>query len=172
MFNSPYAKGGMQTNGPAKPVYASGGGLNQNPGGMQQQGGWNPNGFNGFIGAGSNAPYSGPIGGGFQQQKPPEEGGPLTPTVNPGQPGDAGTQAPAVTNAPNRGYSPPRLPNGPVIPRFMYQGNGTDPRRNEWWKANRPQPFGQPRPVGQTSSPYAPPDGTIDPIYPDPPMEY
>ena len=37
MFNSPYAKGGMQTNGPVKPEYASGGGLNQNPGGLQQQ---------------------------------------------------------------------------------------------------------------------------------------
>lgn len=122
MFNSPYANGMMATtdtpepnnNGPVKPTFASGSGLNTNPGGMPQQAPVRP-----------------------QQQQQPRIG-----------------------------------PNGPVIPRFMYQGNGTDPRRNEWWKANRPQPFGQPRPVGQTSSPYAPPDGMIDPIYPNPPMEY
>ena len=43
MFNSPYAKGGMQTNGPKSPRYASGGDLNQNPEGCktQQQQPWN-----------------------------------------------------------------------------------------------------------------------------------
>ena len=173
MFNSPYAKGGMQTNGPVKPEYASGGGLNQNPGGMQQGDGWNPYGFNGFMGAGSNAPYSGPVGGGLQQQKPPEENGPLTPTVNPGQPGDAGTQAPQV-NAPNRWYSPPRLPKGPVIPRFMYQGNPSSTQRADWWAANRPRPFGN-RPVApnpQQPGPYdyKPGDGSIE--LPPQPQEY
>lgn len=191
MFNSPYAKSGnfqggansgnMNPFGPAqnsgqapmtgnpespytKPVYASGGGLNQNPGGMQQQGGWNPNGFNGFIGAGSNAPYSGPIGGGFQQQQQEQ----LTPTVNPGQPGDAGTQAPAV-NAPNRG---PSMPPMPLMPQFrgtdprQANWNVNDPRRSAWFNANRPNPFGAPR-SPYTGAPNTPPNN--DP-YQSPPI--
>lgn len=179
MFNSPYAKGGMQTNGPAKPEYASGGDLNQNPGGMQQggmqkpegfiqqqnpwtattwmnrppdsQGGWNPNGFNGFIGAGSNAPYNGPIGGGFSQNKGPE----MPPTVNPGQPGQA-------TNAPN-----PSVPAGPTMPRFQTGttiGNGADnPRRFMQRPSLSPQQMRQlTRPGAAPTGGYKPPDGTID----------
>ena len=182
MFNSPYAKSGnfqggansgnMNPFGPSqnsgqapmtgnpespyvKPVYANGTGLNEGGGGTQQGGGWNPYGFSGLVGMGGNSAYNGPVGGGFQQQKPPEAGGPLTPTVNPGQPGDAGTQAPQV-NAPNRGYSPPRLPNGPVIPRFMYQGNPSGTQRADWWAANRPRPFGN-RPVAPNPPPELPP---------------
>lgn len=193
MFNSPYAKGGMQTNGPAKPEYASGGDLNQNPGGTQQGGmqnpdgfiqqqnpwapanwmnpgnrppdsqsggGWNPNGFNGFIGAGSNAPYNGPIGGGFSQNKGPE----MPPTVNPGQPGQA---APPQVNAPN-----PSVPAGPTMPQFVMGGannptvnlNGRDnPRRFMQRPSLSPQQMRQlTRPGAAPTGGYKPPDGTID----------
>ena len=221
MFNSPYAKGGMQTNGPAKPEYASGGGLNQNPGGMQQGGmqnpegftqqqqpwnqwgylgqnpggmqqggmqnpdgfiqqqnpwapgnwmnpgnrpqdsqsggGWNQWGFNGFMGAGSNAPYNGPVGGGFQQQ----QGAPLTPGApNPGQPGQA-------TNAPNAS-----IPAGPTMPQFTMGSannpavnlNGRDnPRRFMQRPSMSPQQMRQlTRPGAAPTVGYKPPDGTID----------
>lgn len=191
MFNSPYAKGGMQTNGPAKPEYASGGDLNQNPGGMQQggmqkpegfiqqqnpwtattwmnrppdsQGGWNPNGFNGFIGAGTNAPYNGPIGGGFSQNKGPE----MPPTVNPGQPGQA---APPQVNAPN-----PSVPAGPTMPQFVMGGannptvnlNGRDnPRRFMQRPSLSPQQMRQFTRPGQQQPPT---DKPIDP-YQTPPI--
>lgn len=197
MFNSPYANGGMQTNGPVKPespytkpAYASGGGLNQNPGGTQQGGmqnpegftqqqnpwapanwmnpgnrpqdsqsggGWNPNGFNGFIGAGSNAPYNGPIGGGFSQNKGPE----MPPTVNPGQPGQA-------TNAPN-----PSVPAGPTMPQFVMGGannpavnlNGRDnPRRFMQRPSLSPQQMQQLTRGGQRppANAYTPGDGYIE----------
>lgn len=193
--NSPYAKGGMQTNGPAKPEYAGGGGLNQNPGGTQQGGmqnpegftqqqqpwtattwmnpgnrpqdsqsggGWNPNGFNGFIGAGSNAPYNGPIGGGFQQQ-----GAPLTPGApNPGQPGQA-------TNAPNAS-----IPAGPTMPQFT-MGSANNPAVNLNGRDN-PRRFMQrpslsPQQMQQLRTPYrpqAPSDDTAytPPIYIQPDM--
>lgn len=183
MFNSPYAKGGMLGNGPVKPEYTSGGGLNQNPGGMQQGGmqnpdgfiqqqnpwaptnwmnpgnrpldsqsggGWNPNGFNGFIGSGSNTPYNGPIGGGFQQQQ--------TPTVNPGQPGQA-------ANAPS-------VPAGPIMPQFVMGGannpavnlNGRDNQRRFMQRPSlSPQQMRQlTRPGAAPAVGYKPPDGTID----------
>ncbi len=218
MFNSPYAKSGnfqggansgnlnpfgpAQSSGQApmtgnpespyntKPNYANGGGLNQNPGGTQQGGmqnpdgfiqqqnpwapanwmnpgnrpqdsqsggGWNPNGFNGFIGAGSNAPYNGPIGGGFSQNKGPE----MPPTVNPGQPGQA-------TNAPN-----PSVPAGPTMPQFVMGGannpavnlNGRDnPRRFMQRPSLSPQQMRQFTRPGQQIPPngYKPPDGSID----------
>lgn len=189
MFNSPYAKGGMQTNGPAKPEYAGGGGLNQNPGGMQQGGmqnpdgfiqqqnpwspanwmnpgnrppdsqsggGWNPNGFNGFIGAGSNAPYNGPIGGGFSQNKGPE----MPPTVNPGQPGQG--------VAPN-----PSVPAGPTMPQFVMGGannpavnlNGRDnPRRFMQRPSLSPQQMQQLTRGGRRppANAYTPGDGYIE----------
>ena len=188
MFNSPYAKGGMQTNGPAKPEYASGGDLNQNPGGMQQggmqkpegfiqqqnpwtattwmnrppdsQGGWNPNGFNGFIGAGSNAPYNGPIGGGFSQNKGPE----MPPTVNPGQPGQG--------VAPN-----PSVPAGPTMPQFV-MGGANNPAVNLNGRDN-PRRFMQrpslsPQQMQQLTRPNRPPQSqfpaTDKPDYQSPPI--
>lgn len=214
MFNSPYAKSGnfqggansgnLNPFGPAqnsgqapmtgnpespynvKPNYANGTGLNQNPGGMQQGGmqnpdgfiqqqnpwapgnwmnpgsrpqdsqsggGWNQWGFNGFMGAGSNAPYNGPVGGGFQQQ---QQGAPLTPGApNPGQPGQA-------TNAPN-----PSVPAGPTMPRFSTGttiGNGADnPRRFMQRPSLSPQQMRQlTRPGAAPAVGYKPPDGTID----------
>lgn len=114
--NSPYAKSGNAPTSPYKPDYASGGGLNQNPGGMQQQPSWNPYGFNSFVGAGSNAPYNGPVGGGFREQEQPSvTGAPLTNAPAVGQPGQAS------------------VPAGPTMPRFSTGtsiGNGRDdPRR-------------------------------------------
>jgi hypothetical protein len=192
--NSPYAKSGNAPTSPYKPDYASGGGLNQNPGGMQQGGmqnpdgfiqqqnpwapanwmnpgnrpqdsqsggGWNPNGFNGFIGAGSNAPYNGPIGGGFSQNMGPE----MPPTVNPGQPGQA-------TNAPN-----PSVPAGPTMPQFVMGGannpavnlNGRDnPRRFMQRPSLSPQQMRQlTRPGQQQQQP--PTDKPVDP-YQSPPI--
>lgn len=176
MFNSPYAKGGMQTNGPAKPEYAGGGGLNQNPGGTQQGGDWNQWGFNGFMGAGSNAPYSGPVGGGFQQQVgPPAAGSSMTMNgqnwsgangtlnqgaPNPGQPGQA-------TNAPSAS-----IPAGPTMPQFTMGSannpavnlNGADnPRRFMQRPSMSPQQMRQlTRPGAAPTGGYKPPDGTID----------
>ena len=151
MFNSPYAKGGMQTNGPAKPEYASGGDLNQNPGGMQQQQQpWNQWGYFGQTGGMSGA-YT-PVGGGFQEQQAPQ----LTPSApNPGQPGQA-------TNAPN-----PSVPAGPTMPRFQTGttiGNGADnPRRFIQRPSMSLQQMRQlTRPGAAPTGGYKPPDGTID----------
>ena len=150
MFNSPYAKGGMQTNGPAKPEYASGGDLNQNPGGMQQQPSWNQWGYFGQTG-GMEGAYN-PVGGGFQEQQAPQ----LTPNVvAPGQPGQA-------TNAPN-----PSVPAGPTMPRFSTGttiGNGADnPRRFMQRPSLSPQQMRQlTRPGAAPTGGYKPPDGTID----------
>ena len=151
MFNSPYAKGGMQTNGPAKPEYASGGDLNQNPGGMQQQQQpWNQWGYFGQTGGMSGA-YT-PVGGGFQEQQAPQ----LTPSAPAfGQPGQA-------TNAPN-----PSVPAGPTMPRFQTGttiGNGADnPRRFMQRPSLSPQQMRQlTRPGAAPTGGYKPPDGTID----------
>ena len=151
MFNSPYAKGGMQTNGPAKPEYASGGDLNQNPGGMQQQQQpWNQWGYFGQTGGMSGA-YT-PVGGGFQEQQAPQ----LTPNAPAsGQPGQA-------TNAPN-----PSVPAGPTMPRFSTGttiGNGADnPRRFMQRPSLSPQQMRQlTRPGAAPTGGYKPPDGTID----------
>lgn len=152
MFNSPYAKGGMQTNGPVKPDYANGTGLAEGGGGMQQGGGWNPYGFNGFMGAGSNSPYN-PVGGGFQQEQAPQ----LTPNAqNPGQPGQA-SNAPAAS-----------IPAGPTMPRFQTGtsiGNGADnPRRFMQRPSLSPQQMRQFTRPGQQmpQTGYKPPDGSID----------
>ena len=151
MFNSPYAKGGMIGNGPVKPEYASGGGLNQNPGGMQQQQpSWNQWGYFGQTG-GMEGAYN-PVGGGFQEQQAPQ----LTPNVAaPGQPGQA-------TNAPN-----PSVPAGPTMPRFSTGttiGNGADnPRRFMQRPSLSPQQMRQlTRPGAAPAVGYKPPDGTID----------
>lgn len=151
MFNSPYAKGGMQTNGPAKPEYASGGDLNQNPGGMQQQQQpWNQWGYFGQTGGMSGA-YT-PVGGGFQEQQAPQ----LTPSAPAfGQPGQA-------TNAPN-----PSVPAGPTMPRFQTGttiGNGADnPRRFIQRPSMSLQQMRQlTRPGAAPTGGYKPPDGTID----------
>jgi hypothetical protein len=132
-----------------------------NPGNRPQDsqsgGGWNPNGFNGFIGAGSNAPYNGPIGGGFSQNKGPE----MPPTVNPGQPGQA-------TNAPN-----PSVPAGPTMPQFVMGGannpavnlNGRDnPRRFMQRPSLSPQQMQQLTRGGQRppANAYTPGDGYIE----------
>lgn len=151
MFNSPYAKGGMQTNGPAKPEYASGGDLNQNPGGMQQQQQpWNQWGYFGQTGGMSGA-YT-PVGGGFQEQQAPQlaQNAPAF-----GQPGQA-------TNAPN-----PSVPAGPTMPRFQTGttiGNGADnPRRFMQRPSLSPQQMRQlTRPGAAPTGGYKPPDGTID----------
>lgn len=151
MFNSPYAKGGMQTNGPAKPEYASGGDLNQNPGGMQQQQQpWNQWGYFGQTGGMSGA-YT-PVGGGFQEQQAPQLA-PSAPAL--GQPGQA-------TNAPN-----PSVPAGPTMPRFQTGttiGNGADnPRRFMQRPSLSPQQMRQlTRPGAAPTGGYKPPDGTID----------
>jgi hypothetical protein len=150
MFNSPYAKGGMQTNGPAKPEYASGGDLNTNPGGMSQQAPWNPWSFNGYMGAGSNSSYNEPVGGGFTQQ-PLTQGAPSV-----GQPGQA-------TNAPN-----PSVPAGPTMPRFQTGttiGNGADnPRRFMQRPSLSPQQMQQLTRGGQRppANAYTPGDGYIE----------
>lgn len=162
MFNSPYAKGGMQTNGPAKPEYASGGDLNQNPGGMQQGGMQNPEGFTqqqqpwnqwGYFGqtGGMSGAYT-PVGGGFQEQQAPQlaQNAPAF-----GQPGQA-------TNAPNLS-----VPAGPTMPRFSTGttiGNGADnPRRFMQRPSLSPQQMRQlTRPGAAPTGGYKPPDGTID----------
>ena len=151
MFNSPYAKGGMQTNGPEKPEYASGGDLNQNPGGMQQQQQpWNQWGYFGQTGGMSGA-YT-PVGGGFQEQQAPQlaQNAPAF-----GQPGQA-------TNAPNLS-----VPAGPTMPRFSTGttiGNGADnPRRFMQRPSLSPQQMRQlTRPGAAPTGGYKPPDGTID----------
>lgn len=151
MFNSPYAKGGMQTNGPAKPEYAGGGDLNQNPGGMQQQQQpWNQWGYFGQTGGMSGA-YT-PVGGGFQEQQAPQlaQNAPAF-----GQPGQA-------TNAPNLS-----VPAGPTMPRFSTGttiGNGADnPRRFMQRPSLSPQQMRQlTRPGAAPTGGYKPPDGTID----------
>jgi hypothetical protein len=156
MFNSPYAKGGMQTNGPAKPEYASGGDLNQNPGGMQQaqastQQPWNQWGYFGQTGGMSGA-YT-PVGGGFQEQQAPQLA-PSAPAF--GQPGQA-------TNAPN-----PSVPAGPTMPRFQTGttiGNGADnPRRFMQRPSLSPQQMQQLTRGGQRppANAYTPGDGYIE----------
>lgn len=159
MFNSPYAKGGMQTNGPAKPEYASGGDLNQNPGGMQQQQQpWNQWGYFGQTGGMSGA-YT-PVGGGFQEQQAPQlaQNAPAF-----GQPGQA-------TNAPNL-----PVPAGPTMPRFSTGttiGNGADnPRRFMQRPSMSPQQMRQlTRPGAAPTGGYKPPDGTI--VLPPGPVGY
>lgn len=171
-YNSPYNKGAEQ---PVKPDFASGGGLNQNPSGMQQQSSWNPYAWNGWQGGQtSNSPYASNVGGGFQQrpldnqqgqQQAPQAGAPLTNAPTVGQPG----QAP---NPPN-----PSVPSGPTMPRFSTGttiGNGADnPRRFMQRPSLSMQqmqqfrtPYRQPNPSGG----YPPADGTIDPIYPPQPQ--
>ncbi len=104
--NSPYAKSGNAPTSPYKPDYASGSGLNQNPGGMQQQQQpWTPSWFNSFTGQTGNGPNN-------QGQQTPLFNGqpssftlgpnnqmiPTNPVTGPGDPGWRGgggnTQAP------------------------------------------------------------------------------
>lgn len=175
MFNSPYAKGGMQTNGPVKPespytkpAYASGGGLNQNPGGTQQGGMQNPEGFTqqqqpwnqwGYFGqtGGMSGAYT-PVGGGFQEQQAPQLA-PSAPAF--GQPGQA-------TNAPNAS-----IPAGPTMPQFTMGSannpavnlNGRDnPRRFMQRPSLSPQQMQQLTRGGQRppANAYTPGDGYIE----------
>lgn len=223
MYNtSPYAKsgnfnggvnsgnanpfGGAQTTGqapnntpesPYKPNYASGGGLNQNPGGMQQQQPWTPSWFNSFTGQTGNGPNN-------QGQQTPLFNGqpssftlgpngqmiPTNPVTGPGDPGWRGgggnTQAPSGgwttvagdypngvppgTPAGSRGAANPSVPSGPTMPQFNLDGRD-DPRRF----AARPQlSMQQMRQFRQPYRPangYTPVDGNIEPIYPPPPQD-
>ncbi len=147
--NSPYAKSGNAPTSPYKPDYASGGGLNQNPGGMQnpdgfvnqQQQPWTPSWFNSFTGQTGNGPNN------QGQQTPLFNGQSSSFTLGPNNqmiPTNPSSWKPDVSsvdvrlenaqgpsggvNAPN-----PSVPAGPTMPRFSTGtsiGNGRDdPRR-------------------------------------------
>jgi len=145
MFNSPYAKGGMQTNGPVKPEYASGGGLNQNPGGTQQGGMQNPEGFTqqqqpwnqwGYFGqtGGMSGAYT-PVGGGLNQN-----------------PGGLQQQAPSGGNSGWTGYAgfnPLSVQAGPQYNSTMNGQSGMVIR-----DGSHSMPGNPGAPVGGTGAPY------------------